>query len=46
VHDYFPAGIKERDAIFPALAASLVALVVVSFVTPKPSAEQLAQFAE
>ncbi len=44
VHALFPAWIAERDAIFPALAASLVALVVVSFVTPKPSEKQLAQF--
>jgi SSS family solute:Na+ symporter len=40
-----PQILANRDAIFPALAAALVALVVVSAVTPRPTREQLAQFA-
>ena len=35
-----------RDAIFPALAAAVIAMVVVSLLTPKPAPEQLAQFAD
>jgi len=46
VRTAFPPILAERDAIFPALFAALAALVLVSLVTPKPSAEQLAQFAE
>ena len=46
VHRAFPAIISERDAIFPALLASLLCLFVVSLLTPKPSAAQLAPFAE
>ncbi len=42
----FPPALAQRDAIFPALAAAVAALVVVSLFTPKPTAEQLAQFAE
>jgi len=42
----FPAIISERDAIFPALFAALAVMIVVSLLTPKPSAEQLAKFAE
>jgi SSS family solute:Na+ symporter/sodium/proline symporter len=42
----FPAILAERDAIFPALFAAVAAMVVVSLFTPKPAAEQLAQFAE
>jgi SSS family solute:Na+ symporter/sodium/proline symporter len=38
--------LAERDAIFPALAAAVVAMVVVSALTPKPAAEQLAQFGD
>ncbi len=40
---FFPAIVAERDAIFPALFAAVLALVVVSAVTPKPRPEQLAQ---
>ena len=40
----FPAIVAQRDAIFPALFAAVVAMVVVSLVTKKPSAEQLAKF--
>ena len=42
----FPPILAQRDAIFPALFAAVAALIVVSFVTPKPSAEQLAKFAD
>ena len=46
VRRHFPAILAERDAIFPALAAALISMVAVSLVTPKPSAEQLAKFAD
>ena len=46
VHAYVPAILAQRDAIFPALAASLIALVVVSFLTAPPSPAQLQPFAE
>jgi Na+/proline symporter len=39
-----PAGLAERDAIFPALIVSVVALVLVSAVTRAPRREQLAAF--
>ncbi|HKF47501.1 MAG TPA: sodium:solute symporter family protein [Terracidiphilus sp.] len=44
--ELFPAVIAQRDAIFPALAVSVVAMVVVSMVTPQPTAQQLAQLAD
>ena len=44
VKTVFPAILAERDAIFPALAAALISMVVVSLFTPKPAPEQLAQF--
>lgn len=43
---YLPPVIGQRDAIFPALIVSVVALVVVSLATPKPSREQIAMFYE
>jgi len=43
---HLPRLIGERDAIFPALIVSLVALVAVSLLTPRPPAEQIAQFYE
>jgi SSS family solute:Na+ symporter len=43
---HLPAVIGARDAILPALVASLICLIVVSLATKKPSAEQLAPFAE
>ena len=46
VHSIFPAYISERDAILPALLASLLCLVFVSLLTPRPSAAQLTPFAE
>jgi len=39
-----PEILAKRDAIFPALAAALLALVIVSAATPRPTREQLAQF--
>jgi SSS family solute:Na+ symporter/sodium/proline symporter len=42
----FPKILAERDAIFPALFAAVIAMVAVSAFTPAPEAEQLAQFAE
>ena len=41
-----PEILANRDAIFPALAAAIVAMVGVSALTPRPAAEQLAQFAD
>jgi Na+/proline symporter len=46
VSTLFPPILAQRDAIFPALAAALLALIVVSRFTPKPTAEQLAQFSD
>ena len=44
VKTFFPPILAERDAIFPALFAAVLAMIAVSAVTPKPAAEQLAQF--
>jgi solute:Na+ symporter, SSS family len=44
VRDVFPQVIGQRDAIFPALIAAVVALIVVSLFTAPPSAEQLTKF--
>ena len=46
VRRFFPLILAARDAIFPALAAAVISMVVVSLVTPKPDPEQLAQFAD
>ncbi|HVJ05568.1 MAG TPA: sodium:solute symporter family protein [Candidatus Saccharimonadales bacterium] len=46
VKTHLPRVIGERDAIFPALIVSVVALVAVSLMTPRPSKEQIAQFYE
>jgi SSS family solute:Na+ symporter/sodium/proline symporter len=46
VKAFFPPILAARDAIFPALIAAVIAMVVVSLFTPKPKPEQLAQFAE
>ena len=40
-----PRMLAHHDAIFPALAAAIIAMVVVSLFTPKPTAKQLAEFA-
>ena len=42
----FPAAIADRDAIFPALAISLLCLVVVSLLTPPPDLRHLAAVEE
>jgi SSS family solute:Na+ symporter/sodium/proline symporter len=46
VRKLFPPILAARDAIFPALAAAVISMAVVSLVTPKPAPEQLAQFAD
>ena len=46
VHTHFPAVIAERDAIFPALIASLLCLFIVSLLTPKPDLAHLQAFAD
>ena len=42
----FPPLLAGRDAIFPALTAAVVSMVLVSLFTPKPTSEQLAQLAD
>jgi SSS family solute:Na+ symporter len=44
VRHHLPAAIAQRDAIFPALLASLICLFAVSWLTPPPSREKVAQF--
>jgi len=44
VKTVFPQILAQRDAIFPALFAAVAAMVVVSSMTPPPSAAQLAKF--
>jgi len=46
IHHNLPAILSERDAIFPALIASLLCLVLVSFVTRPPTEAQLRPFSE
>ncbi|WP_089409576.1 sodium:solute symporter family protein [Granulicella rosea] len=46
VHDTLPKIVSDRDAIFPALIGSLAGLLVVSLLTPPPTAAQLEPFAE
>ena len=46
VKTHLPKVIGERDAIFPALIVSVIALIVVSLATPKPRSEQIAMFYE
>lgn len=46
IHHNVPAIISDRDAIFPALLASLLCLVIVSLLTPPPTAKQLEPFGE
>jgi SSS family solute:Na+ symporter/sodium/proline symporter len=43
---HLPPILAQRDAIFPALFASVTAMFLVSALTPKPAAEQLSQFAD
>jgi len=44
VHRSLPAWLAERDAIFPALVAALVCMVMVSAATKPPKAEQVGLF--
>ncbi len=44
VHTHLPPWLAARDAIFPALAAALTCLILLSLVTPAPSKEALARF--
>ena len=44
VKRHLPAVLAERDAIFPALIAAVLCLVIVSALTPPPKAEQVALF--
>ncbi len=46
IHRNVPAVLAERDAIFPALLASLICLFAVSLFTPAPTAKQLEPFSE
>jgi solute:Na+ symporter, SSS family len=46
VRGIFPTIVAERDAIFPALAVAVAAMIVVSLFTAAPSSEQLAQFSD
>jgi SSS family solute:Na+ symporter len=46
IHAHVPAALAQRDAIFPALFASLVCLVAVSLLTPPPTSAQLQPFGE
>ncbi|HEY0759742.1 MAG TPA: sodium:solute symporter family protein [Acidisarcina sp.] len=44
IHNHLPLALAQRDAIFPALIAALLCLVVVSALTEPPRREQIAQF--
>jgi SSS family solute:Na+ symporter len=44
VKGHLPAIVAQRDAIFPALLAALLCLVIVSLLTPPPSREQIQPF--
>jgi SSS family solute:Na+ symporter/sodium/proline symporter len=46
VREFFPPILAQRDAIFPALFASVGAMIVVSLFTRAPKPEQLAQFSD
>jgi SSS family solute:Na+ symporter len=46
IHHNVPAILSDRDAIFPALIASLLCLVLVSLVTKPPTEKQLQPFQE
>ena len=46
VKQHLPEMLANRDAIFPALAAAVIAMVVVSALSPAPGAEQVAQFSD
>jgi solute:Na+ symporter, SSS family len=42
----FPSILANREAIFPALFAAVLAMIIVSALTPKPAPQQLAQFTD
>jgi len=46
VRPLFPPVLAQRDAIFPALFAAVLAMVVASWLTPAPTPEQLAQLGD
>jgi solute:Na+ symporter, SSS family len=46
IHHNVPSIVSDRDAIFPALVASLLCLFVVSLLTAPPNSAQLQPFAE
>ncbi len=46
VKRHVPDILAQRDAIFPALAAAVAAMVIVSALTPRPGAEHVAQFSD
>jgi SSS family solute:Na+ symporter len=46
INALFPAVVAQRDAIFPALFAAVLSMIVVSLITPAPAPEQLAKFAD
>jgi SSS family solute:Na+ symporter/sodium/proline symporter len=46
IHTHVPAILADRDAIFPALIASLLCLVIVSLLTPRPNLAHLTPFAD
>jgi solute:Na+ symporter, SSS family len=46
IHHNVPSIVSDRDAIFPALVASLLCLFVVSLLTEPPNSAQLQPFAE
>lgn len=46
VSQHLPASLAARDAILPALVASLICLTLTSFLTPRPSEAHLRPFAE
>jgi SSS family solute:Na+ symporter/sodium/proline symporter len=46
VRDVFPKILAQRDAIFPALFASVASMIVVSLFTRAPEQAQLAQFSD
>jgi solute:Na+ symporter, SSS family len=43
VKSLFPSALANREAIFPALVVAVLAMIIVSAFTPKPTPEQLAQ---
>ena len=46
IHTHLPAILADRDAIFPALVASLLCLILVSLLTPPPTESHLRAFAD